>query len=459
MTNRTLTILGAGPAGLGGGYRAAKAGHRVTILERSDRVGGLAGSFDVGGMRVDHGSHRLHPATPPYLLAELSRLLGGDLQERPRHGRIYLEGRWIAFPLQAADLVRNLPRSFGLAAGRDAALSPLRRAQGETFADLLLAGLGPTMCERFYFPYARKMWGLEPEDIDGEQARRRVSGNAAGKLLRKLTGSGRAGAVFYYPRNGFGQLWETLAGAASGEGAEIRLGAAVERVGKLDGGFRVTAGEENIDSALLWSTIPLPALARLFDPAPPDVVLEAASRLRSRAMVLIYLVLPVARYTEFDAHYVPDAGTPVTRISEPKNYRSGDDPPDRTVLCAEVPCAVGDEVWSAADAHLGTMVREALTGMGLPEADPVEVVVRRVPAAYPVYDLGYSDSFETLLQWAESVPGLLTFGRHGLFAHNNSHHALEMGWAAASSLTPDGSFDETSWTRSVAGFASHVVED
>ncbi len=459
MTNRTLTILGAGPAGLGGGYRAAKAGHRVTILERSKQVGGLAGSFDVGGMRVDHGSHRLHPATPPYLLAELSRLLGGDLQERPRHGRIYLEGRWIAFPLQAADLVRNLPRSFGLAAGRDAALSPLRRAQGETFADLLLAGLGPTMCERVYFPYARKMWGLEPEDIDGEQARRRVSGNAAGKLLRKLTGSGRAGAVFYYPRRGFGQLWESLAGAACGEGAEVRLGAAVERVENLDGGFRVTAGGEDIDSALLWSTIPLPVLARLFDPAPPDVVLEAASRLRSRAMVLVYLVLPVARYTEFDAHYVPDAGTPVTRISEPKNYRSGDDPPDRTVLCAEVPCAVGDEVWSAADADLGTMVREALTGMGLPEADPVEVVVRRVPAAYPVYDLGYSDSFETLLQWADSVPGLLTFGRHGLFAHNNSHHALEMGWAAASALTPDGSFDETSWNRSVAGFASHVVED
>jgi protoporphyrinogen oxidase len=459
MTGRTLTILGAGSAGLGAAYRAAQAGRYVTVLERSDRVGGLAGSFEVAGIRVDHGSHRLHPATEPHLLAELSRLLGGDLQERRRHGRIYLEGRWIAFPLQAADLVRNLPPTFALAAGRDALLSPLRKPKGDTFADLLMAGLGPTMCERFYFPYARKMWGLEPEQIDGEQARRRVGGNAAGKLLRKLTGSGKAGGIFYYPREGFGQLWEGLAAAATDAGADIRLGSTVERIERLPEGFRVTAGGVSVASKLLWSTIPLPVLARLLDPPPPEDVLQAASRLRSRAMTLVYLVLPVSRYTEYDAHYVPDSGTPVTRISEPKNYRSGDDPADRTVLCAEIPCAVGDAIWSAAGDDLGALVREALAGMGLPAADPVEVVVKRVPAAYPVYDLGYSKSFDTLLSWAESIPGLLTFGRHGLFAHNNSHHALDMGWAAAGALGSDGSFDEAAWASSLARFASHVVED
>ncbi len=68
----TVTILGAGPAGLGAAWRAASAGHGVTVLERAGRVGGLAGSFEVGGVRVDHGSHRLHPATEPHLLAEFT---------------------------------------------------------------------------------------------------------------------------------------------------------------------------------------------------------------------------------------------------------------------------------------------------------------------------------------------------------------------------------------------------
>jgi protoporphyrinogen oxidase len=459
MTSTRITILGAGPAGLGAGYRAALAGHDVTILERGDRVGGLAGSFEVGGVRVDHGSHRLHPATNPALLAELDRLLGGDLQTRPRHGRIYLEGRWIAFPLQAADLVAHLPPTFAAAAARDALLAPLRRPKDDTFAGLLLAGLGPTMCERFYFPYARKLWGLEPEEIDGEQARRRVSGNAAGKLLRKLTGSGKAGGVFHYPRRGFGQLWEALAEAAGSAGARIFLSSAVSAVEPVEDGFSVStpAGEHRSD--LVWSTIPLPALARLFHPPPSGEVLAAASRLRSRAMLLVYLVLGRDRYSEYDAHYLPDSRTPVSRISEPKNYRDGEDPSGRTVLCAEIPCAVGDDLWAAPNAGLGRLVEEALALMGLPEPKPEAVEVKRVPAAYPIYDLGYSEAFERVAGWADSVPGLLTFGRHGLFAHNNSHHALEMGWAAAEAIGPDGVFDEAGWSASLAGFASHVVED
>jgi protoporphyrinogen oxidase len=459
MTSTRVTILGAGPAGLGAGYRAALAGHEVTILERADRVGGLAGSFEVGGMTVDHGSHRLHPATKPALLSELDRLLGGDLQTRRRHGRIYLEGRWIGFPLQAADLVRNLPLSFALAAGRDALLSPVRRPKDDSFAGLLLAGLGPTMCERFYFPYARKLWGLEPEQIDGEQARRRVSGNAAGKLLRKLTGSGKAGGIFYYPRRGFGQLWGALAEAARAEGARIILDSAVKRVERCGDGFCVSTAAGEHHSELVFSTIPIPVLARLHDPAPPGEVLAAASKLHSRAMVLVYLVIPRDRYTEYDAHYVPDPGTPVSRISEPKNYRDGDDPAGRTVLCAEIPCAVDDAVWSMPDLELGRLVEDALALMELPEANSEAVVVKRVPAAYPVYGIGYAESFGRLVDWAGSVPGLLTFGRHGLFAHNNSHHALEMGWAAAEAIGRDGAFDDEAWSESVAGFASHVVED
>ena len=37
-----------------------------------------------------------------------------------------------------------------------------KKPEGETFASVLQANLGPTMCEHFYFPYARKLWGREP---------------------------------------------------------------------------------------------------------------------------------------------------------------------------------------------------------------------------------------------------------------------------------------------------------
>jgi protoporphyrinogen oxidase len=195
------------------------------------------------------------------------------------------------------------------------------------------------------------------------------------------------------------------------------------------------------------------------DPAPPVAAVEAAQRLEFRALVLVYLVLDGGRYTPFDAHYLPEPFTPVTRISEPANYRDGDDPPDRTVLCAEIPCAPGDDLFTADETELAGLVVHALGRAGLPAPRVREVAARRLPQAYPVYRRGFEDHLAALEAWAADQPALLSFGRLGLFVHDNAHHALAMAWAAADALGPGGSFDDRAWAAARARFAEHVVED
>jgi len=461
-TRADLLVLGAGPAGVGAAWRAARAGHRVVVVERGSGPGGAAASFEVDGIRVDHGSHRLHRAIDPRILADLRGLLGQELQRRPRNGRIFLEGRWIRFPLRPADLLRRLPPSFAAAAARDAATAWARRPRADTFAETLRAGLGPTMCQRFYFPYARKLWGLDPEELAGEQARRRVTAGSPGRLLARVArDAGRSESWFWYPRRGFGTISERLADGAAQAGAELRYRTAAERVELAPGQVTVTlAGGETVSARRVWSTIPLPALAAMADPAPPAAVREAAGRLGFRAMLLVYLALATGRYSPYDAHYLPDPGTPVTRISEPTNYRDGDDPPGRTVLCAELPCWLGDEFWRAGDDRLAELVRAALRDRGLPDLGPLRsVTVRRLPHAYPVYRVGYAAQLQALDAWAAAQPALLSFGRLGLFAHDNTHHALAMAWAAADALRPDGSFDHAAWATARQFFTAHVVED
>ena len=467
MDSADVVVLGAGPAGLAAAWRAARRGFSVTVLERSDAVGGMAASFDVAGVRVDHGSHRLHPASPARLLTDLEELLGEDLQTRPRNGRLRLEDTWVGYPLHASELVRALPARMVAGIARDAAFGPLRRPKADTYEEQVRAGLGPTVYDAVHGPFAQKLWGLPGSRLSGEQARRRVSGNSAWKVAGRVLRGGRTsrrstqGKLFHYPRRGFGQITDRLAEAAVAAGAEIRLGAEVDHIAPTYEDVSVhTRRGERVDAGIAFSTLPLPVLGRLTTPGPPLQAIEAAAGLRFRAMVLVYVVHTGGRWTEYDAHYLPVPNTPVSRISEPANYRdSADDPGDRSVLCAEIPCTLGDEMWSAAPDRLADEVDEALARNDLPPVRRGAVEVRRLPAVYPVYDVGFEDRLRGIDTWVSSVPKIVTFGRLGLFAHDNSHHAMVEAYEAVDALGLDGRFDLARWRVRRAQFAEHVVED
>ena len=311
----------------------------------------MAASFEVAGVRVDHGSHRLHPSIDAPILASLRGLLGDDLQMRPRHGRIRLADRWVAFPLRPDDLVRRLPPRFAAGVVVDGLTSPLRRARADTFAEVVRARLGPTVARSFYEPYVQKLWASSADDLAGELARRRVSATGPGDLARRvLRGRRRAGdgQVFLYPRTGFGAIGEALAGAATEAGADLRLGVSVTRVDRSRHDHLIVELDDGtgVDVDMVFSTMPLGVLAGVMTPPAPEWVLEAGRALRHRSLVLAYLVVDRPQWTEFDAHYFPGPEVPASRVSEPKNYRDNpDDPTDRTVLCAELPGWVGDDTW------------------------------------------------------------------------------------------------------------------
>jgi protoporphyrinogen oxidase len=466
-----FVVLGAGPAGLGAAYRLVRRGlGPVTVLERAGRVGGNAGSFEIAGIPVDFGSHRLHPSCPPEVMADIRALLGDDLLDRPRHGRIRLRERWVHFPLQPLDLLQHLPPSFMAGVLADAARKPFAHPSGaSSFASILEHGLGRTICRDFYFPYAEKIWGLPPAALDPEQAKRRVSSGSIGKMIRRVLGAipgfKRPGAGrFFYPRRGYGQISGAYHAAAVASGATVQLGATVSAVlverQRVTGVEVESAGGTEIRPAThVLSTIPLTLLAGLIRtdgiPAPVDAV----RALRLRAMVLVYLTLDADQFTEFDAHYFPEAAIRITRLSEPKNY-SLTSQPGRTVLCAELPCAAGDGIWTMPDDALGALVCRDLDRAGLGPVPRIAAIeVRRLPHAYPLYTQGYRTAFDALDRWLGDIDGLVTFGRQGLFAHDNTHHTLGMAYELVAALDDRGQLDRARWARARQSFESNVVED
>ena len=414
-----MIVIGAGPAGLGGAFQLARRdSFDVAVLERETSVGGNAGSFELSGLRVDYGSHRLHPSCAPEILADIRRMLGDTLLDRPRHGRIRIQGRWVHFPLKPLDLLTHLPMSFTAGVAGDS-LRKLgaRGTAAETFEGVLEHGLGRTICRNFYFPYASKIWGLPPVELDAEQARRRVSAGSLGKMIRKVLhampgfkppGAGR----FFYPRHGFGSISEAYSENARQAGARILLGASVMGLEcRPGGGMRVcvktTGAQEGYDGRQVLSTIPVSLLARLIQPAAPAAILQSAASLRFRSMILDLPGAETDQFTEFDAHYFPDREIAITRSPSPKITASRRSPaaPSFAPNCL---VSRQDPVGMPSIRELSRLLLDALSASGLPVRSRVlETAVRRLPQAYPLYTRDYREHFDRVDGWLNTIDGIL----------------------------------------------------
>ena len=93
----SVLIVGAGPAGLASVYELVKQRVQPIILEKNDKVGGIARTetykdyyFDIGGHRfftkIDRVNRLWH------------KMLGEDFQKVSRMSRIYYEGRLFKYP-------------------------------------------------------------------------------------------------------------------------------------------------------------------------------------------------------------------------------------------------------------------------------------------------------------------------------------------------------------------------
>lgn len=471
----SVVIVGGGPAGLACGIELLRsdADREVTVLEREPSPGGIAGGFSRGGLDYDYGSHRIHPSVEGRVLAFLTGLPGLELRRKRRNGRILLGGRLVRFPPSPVDALVKLPPGLSMRILGDQIGGLFRSGSTSvapgSFSEAVESGTGRTMAHAFYIPYTKKLWGLPADEISSFQAARRVSSARPGGLLAKVLGGlplvsrFDPSRFFSYPAGGFGALAEALANEFRRLGGTLRTDSEVVSVSSEGASMKVTTsdGFSRTAGRLVWSA-PLDALASSFTAAAPAEVLAAAGRLSYRSMILLYVQIENGPYTRFDAHYFPDGSIRFSRMSEPRNYLCGpatDAGRGRTGLCLELPCDMGGDDWKAGPEVLYERLLEDLRGSPLPPPEAVgDIWVRRLTHAYPVYRMGFEQDLRTVSEWSLSDPRLVLTGRQGLFAHDNLHHAIETGLAAADCLAGPG-FDTDSWRKRLEGFRLHRVSD
>lgn len=272
--DRHALIIGAGPGGLTAAAILAKAGLRVTVLERLPHVGGRTSCFQAQGFRFDHGPTFFHY---PQVLESILKGIGYDLWRElklikldPQYRLVYGSGGSVLATPNVERMEKEIARLCPRDAGQMSRFLADNRHKLEKFKPFLetafdnwratvtpkLLQLLPTLKPwrslddelrqyfsderiRLAFSFQSKYLGMSPFECPG--------------LFTILSFLEYEYGV-YHPVGGCGAVTCMLARIAKQVGADIRLGEPVEEVlveGRRATGVRTARCEYKADAIVI----------------------------------------------------------------------------------------------------------------------------------------------------------------------------------------------------------------
>jgi protoporphyrinogen oxidase len=429
-------IVGAGIAGLTFAHSVLEEGHKATIVERNDVVGGLARSFRYGDFVFDVGPKRFHTEDEE-ILAFLETILKGDYIVVDRSSAVHLFGRYFPWPLDHRALTR-LPLKVMLSSAFDL-LTKKPPADEKSFTDYTRSKYGETLYRLFFKPYTEKFLQIPCEDVHVDWARTGINRAVIDKRIKNETLFDLVWNVllprpvvtkFIYPSyGGFGTFCEKLAQEVRGRGGELSLGKTVasfrcsgDRIEEVE----LSDGTRHRPSCVVWSGN-LVALAELLGVEPPPL------RYLSTVLYNVEVHAEVKQHQQWI--YYGGQDTLLSRVSITNEMAPYMSPPGKTGLCVEITCFEGGRVWEEPKAVLDE-VRTDLVRLDLVGdiGDIGEVHVERIRDTYPIYDLKYKESFSAAQRMVKHLRNLKLLGRTGAYWYNNSDHSMKMSLAMARHL-------------------------
>jgi protoporphyrinogen oxidase len=419
-----VAILGAGLTGMSAAWhlRDKAAPHR--IFERGTRAGGHVVTVHDQGFRFDRTGHLMHLRDPEMRKLVL-RWMGDDHLTVHRRSMIWSNGVYTRYPFQANTY--GLPPQvayeclLGFFQARLAAGGP----EPVTFEDFCYAHFGDGFSRHFMIPYNARLWGVHPREITAAWCSRFVPlpkledvvAGAVGLNDRELGYN----TEFLYPRLGIGVLSDAMAadlGNIELQRAPVAIDAA-SRTLQFEG--------ETVRYDALISTGPLDRLCAAVSDV-PDLVREAAARLRCNHLWYLDVALDVPCGQPYHWIYVPEERYPFYRVGCYSHFSPALVPDGKAALYIEL----ADRTEPDLDALLPRIAAQ-LVEMGI-IGRPEQILFarkRKIDYAYVVFDHNYFESVAAVQSFLLSHR-IISTGRYGGWNYSSMEDALLFGRDAAS---------------------------
>src|SRR3954452_22682255 len=323
-TEPKIVIIGAGPTGLGAGYRLKELGYRnFKLYDRLPYVGGLASSFtDSAGFTWDIGGHVMFSHYKYYDQC-FEDLMGADYQLNMRECWVRMFEKWVPYPFQ--NNIRHLPKevTYECLAGLVKAQAKGDYKSARNFREFIDKVFGDGIAKHFMLPYNFKVWAHPAEMMNKEWIGERVAVLDVDRAIKNVVLGGDdfgwgPNNQFKFPLyGGTGEFYRRFDKPLAGH---YNRNKTVDFINLKKKEVRFADGE-NVKYDVLVSTTPLDKLCNdmLNGDVPKDIKKATASLKHSGGyMVGIGIKQPCPSTKSW--MYFPEDNCPFYRVTYLSNY-------------------------------------------------------------------------------------------------------------------------------------------
>lgn len=425
--NKKVIIVGAGIAGLTAAYKLAERSFDVTLIEKEDKVGGLARTFRYGDYVFDIGPHRFFSSNPE-VNRFLHKVMDNRFLEILRYSAVHFCNKYHTWPLRLKS-VFQMPLGVSIPAFFDLFTKGKYKKYNEpTFKNFILAKYGKTLYERFFKGYTEKFLGISPEKVHYHWAKigveratidKKIKTGSISQLFKLMLMPKPRQLNFLYPPGGCDEFCERLKILIEELGGRIITGVTPDEIEHDNANIQsISAGGEKFEADVVIWTAPI---TELFD------YLKLEQPGLSYLDLLIYnLALEEPPRENYQWCYFGSPDLVFSRATNPAQFTSANVPKNKGGLCVEVTCRKGSSLWENPGKIKDKLIKQlAQTGSISDSSVVKDVYIEKIPNTYPIYDINYLEKLNVVRKNLRKLHNLYLAGRTGLFWYNNMDHSIE----------------------------------
>lgn len=431
-----IVILGAGPTGLGAGYRLKELGYNnFEIYDGLDRAGGLASSYvDSEGFTWDVGGHVMF-SHYKYYDDVFDKLMGNEFQMNMRECWVRMFENWVPYPFQ--NNIRHLPKqvTFECLAGLVHAQTKRDHKAAKNFEEFIDSVFGDGIARHFMKPYNFKVWAHPPKMMNKEWIGERVAVLDVERAIRNVVletddfGWGPNNQFKFPLRGGTGEFYRRFEPVL---GDHLKLGRRAQFINATKKEINFTDGQR-VSYDLLLSTTPLDKLCNeMLNGDIPQPIKKAAAGLRHSGGYMVGIGIKQKCPSTKSWMYFPEDNCPFYRATYLSNYSPYMTPDNEHYYSLLTETSYSEFKPVDGTTIVEQTVRGLINAGLISEADQKDIVsswVFNAPYSYPTPSIERDGILSEVVPYLERTHGIYSRGRFGMWKYevSNTDHSLMQG--------------------------------